>query len=328
MPEYQRKRPSLPGRDSSGKKVDILNEDFQPVSSREESASSPYHTELRRPAMQVSYSSSFVSSPTPDLIRSESYDTRDSDSSHREATLPATPPTPVDDFHGTHSDRGASYLPDHSAQHSYPGQQLFGDYGQYPMTQAGYYPDRIRDMYEEDAQQCEKGPKRYPCKFAEREGCTKTFTTSGHASRHSKIHTAEKSILCEFAGCNKKFTRKDNMRQHYETHSKEKDRPRKSQSSHSPLTRPAGIKKPVRQYSLSEVRPVIATTTEDAMVDPQLYVAQPPYASDRCTPVSPIQAPYSISVVDRTLSSHSVAARMGSALDVLADAANYSNTCH
>ncbi|RDW88898.1 hypothetical protein BP6252_00930 [Coleophoma cylindrospora] len=321
MCEQQRKRPSLPGRDSSGKKVDILNEDSQTTFSRDEGSSSPSNTTFQRPTMPTAHSSSsFVSSPTPDLIRSGSSDTRDSDSSH-----PATPPTPMDDFHGRHSDHGASFLPDHLAQHSYPGQQLFGDYGHYTMNQTGYYPEKIRDMYEDDSQQSDKGPKRYPCKFAEREGCTKTFTTSGHASRHSKIHTAEKSILCEFPGCNKKFTRKDNMRQHYETHSKEKDRPRKSQSSHSPLTRPAGIKKPARQYSLSDVRPAIATT-EDTVVDPQLYTTAPSYANERCTPVSPGQSAYSVPIVDRTLSSRPVTCRMESALDVLANAANYSNS--
>lgn len=67
------------------------------------------------------------------------------------------------------------------------------------------------------------GPqRRYPCKF--REICDKTFTTSGHASRHAKIHGGEKTIECSYEGCTKRFTRADNMKQHLETHKKDKSR--------------------------------------------------------------------------------------------------------
>ena len=75
------------------------------------------------------------------------------------------------------------------------------------------------------------GTKRYHCRYADAVGCEKTFTTSGHASRHSKIHTCEKGIQCAFAGCPKKFTRADNMKQHLETHFKDARRPRPSTSS-------------------------------------------------------------------------------------------------
>ncbi|KAJ5137869.1 hypothetical protein N7526_004102 [Penicillium atrosanguineum] len=47
-------------------------------------------------------------------------------------------------------------------------------------------------------------------------GCSATFTTSGHAARHGKKHTGEKSVHCPI--CNKAFTRKDNMKQHIRTH--------------------------------------------------------------------------------------------------------------
>lgn len=61
--------------------------------------------------------------------------------------------------------------------------------------------------------------KRYPCKDP---NCDRTFTTSGHASRHAKIHEGSKPILCTFEGCPKRFTRQDNMKQHLETHRKDK----------------------------------------------------------------------------------------------------------
>ncbi|KAL8830874.1 MAG: hypothetical protein Q9170_005532 [Blastenia crenularia] len=58
--------------------------------------------------------------------------------------------------------------------------------------------------------------KKFPCPHANRYDCSDTFTTSGHASRHGKKHTGEKSVVCPT--CNKAFTRKDNMKQHERTH--------------------------------------------------------------------------------------------------------------
>ncbi|KAJ6131211.1 hypothetical protein N7523_001671 [Penicillium sp. IBT 18751x] len=57
---------------------------------------------------------------------------------------------------------------------------------------------------------------KYPCPYATSHGCSATFTTSGHAARHGKKHTGEKSVHCPI--CNKAFTRKDNMKQHIRTH--------------------------------------------------------------------------------------------------------------
>lgn len=57
---------------------------------------------------------------------------------------------------------------------------------------------------------------KYPCPYAASHNCSATFTTSGHAARHGKKHTGEKSVLCPI--CNKAFTRKDNMKQHIRTH--------------------------------------------------------------------------------------------------------------
>ena len=111
--------------------------------------------------------------------------------------------------------------------------------------------DQRTDSYEsrpgdEDESGIDRAAKRYPCRYRDSHGCEKTFTTSGHASRHSKIHTAEKAVHCTFENCNKKFTRSDNMKQHLETHNKEKDRRgsgHKSSGSRSGLTISAGVKK-------------------------------------------------------------------------------------
>ncbi|KAL3230008.1 Transcriptional regulator NRG1 [Nakaseomyces bracarensis] len=53
--------------------------------------------------------------------------------------------------------------------------------------------------------------------------CLTGFTTSGHLSRHLKIHTGEKSHVCPHEGCNQSFSRHDNCLQHYRTHQKKKD---------------------------------------------------------------------------------------------------------
>jgi hypothetical protein len=46
--------------------------------------------------------------------------------------------------------------------------------------------------------------------------CVKTFSTSGHASRHAKTHEGRREHVC--GECFKRFGRKDNMRQHMTTH--------------------------------------------------------------------------------------------------------------
>ncbi|RKO95286.1 hypothetical protein CAUPRSCDRAFT_4592, partial [Caulochytrium protostelioides] len=57
--------------------------------------------------------------------------------------------------------------------------------------------------------------KRFLCRFA---GCTKSFSTSGHLSRHARIHEGLRPFVCPFADCGSSFARHDNMMQHYRTH--------------------------------------------------------------------------------------------------------------
>lgn len=127
-----------------------------------------------------------------------------------------------------------------------------------------------------------KGPKskngiqkRYPCKF--RDICDKTFTTSGHASRHAKIHGGEKTIECSYQGCTKRFTRADNMKQHLETHKKDKSRrpDRLARgASHTPMRRrqSASSRGSVSRYSTPRDSPPLLSPaiTAAPMVSPGL----------------------------------------------------------
>ncbi|KAI8839532.1 hypothetical protein BJ741DRAFT_515794, partial [Chytriomyces cf. hyalinus JEL632] len=55
--------------------------------------------------------------------------------------------------------------------------------------------------------------KRYSCKFP---GCTKDFSTSGHAARHARLHQNHKPFACD--QCHMSFYRNDNLTQHKRSH--------------------------------------------------------------------------------------------------------------
>ncbi|KAJ1937396.1 transcriptional repressor [Linderina pennispora] len=74
--------------------------------------------------------------------------------------------------------------------------------------------------------------RKYKCSYP---GCGKAFTTSGHLSRHHRIHTGEKNFVCLHPSCNSRFSRQDNMMQHYRTHLSPGSRRPRSTHAHHPF---------------------------------------------------------------------------------------------
>lgn len=221
-------------RDASGRRVSLLNDEPVYDSYYDSSSRRSHHrTSSQLLSHQYSSSRSSSSSPhTPELLRSDSYD------STSPSNDPMSPLTPTVAF-------------DYSRQYLYAGGHSgYDDYGADVSQKHGSFSESTRSTsYDDDAPPTpavpERSAKRYPCRYRDSHGCEKTFTTSGHASRHSKIHTAEKAVQCTFPDCQKKFTRADNMKQHLETHYKDKSRASGSQrtgkSSSSSSARKLGI---------------------------------------------------------------------------------------
>ncbi|ESZ97072.1 hypothetical protein SBOR_2563 [Sclerotinia borealis F-4128] len=262
-------RPLLQGRDSSGNEVSLLNITQEteaspyPVSQAQPEQSLPsfLHFEKGRPMFvlggpraappMVRINSNISTTSTtsaPSLLRSNSSNSYGTN----EAQSPITPTfTPTGNAHG----RSYFFPQQYENENPYFEHNSMGEFqpnsSLASITQMAMqsnnmqqYPEQqhsIQHLFHGGPHHGVTNPvpakKRYSCKYKVEYQCDRTFTTSGHASRHLKIHTAEKMIPCIFPNCEKKFTRKDNMKQHLETHS----RPR---SKGNPLlTKPARVQK-------------------------------------------------------------------------------------
>lgn len=232
-------RPGLKGRNSSGQEVSLLSTqpseeapvsrpismfDYALPTSR---SSVSYSTDVPRMARMSSNESMESNISVPSLPRSNSFDSYATNEVH-------SPITPTYSPYG----RNDSYSTQHGKSHNWYERDTMDEYHSNsslpPLTHQAIHTMNVQQQYPEGHfhdndsyhAQSERVPeKRYPCRFRESHNCIKTFTTSGHASRHSKIHSAEKMVRCTYpGGCPKKFTRADNMKQHLETHYKDKPR--------------------------------------------------------------------------------------------------------
>lgn len=295
---------------ASGRRVSILNGDDGPAASpsfqtysRARDSASPYHTQAPRVSSVPS---------TPELLRSDSYD------SYR-AAEPVSPLTPL-------------YEPVTGYAH-HPAPDYRSSYDEYYKEIAAYAgtkrrPSTLSDgrsvLYEDDYATTatasttsnnsngERPGKRFPCRYRDTHGCDKTFTTSGHASRHSKIHTAEKAVPCSFHGCTKKFTRADNMKQHLETHFKDKSRSASSRPSLSSSERRSSASgKSSSRSKAAAVAAAAAAATAAAGIPESLP--------------SPTGDAWDLASLRHQLSRRPSVARTQSGLDTLAMAATITN---
>ncbi|KAI1115405.1 hypothetical protein F5Y14DRAFT_136566 [Nemania sp. NC0429] len=267
----------MQARDATGRQVSLLNDDIYASCP---SYPSPTH-----------YASGGDQSPlarTPELMRSDSYDSNAS----YDALSPLTPNV-----------------------YDYSARPYYDDYPsdkQAPVKRPVYIATHRSRSYDDDSSNAsqEKPGKRYPCRYRESHGCEKTFTTSGHASRHSKIHTAEKAVQCTFPGCHKKFTRADNMKQHLETHFKDKSRTPGSSKSKSACLSSSSKRGSTSSKSSS------STQSNRASHDVQMWDVEQPSADFMPLP-SPGGA-WDMRSLNAPLMGRPGAARTSSGLDALA----------
>ncbi|KAF2189420.1 hypothetical protein K469DRAFT_562386, partial [Zopfia rhizophila CBS 207.26] len=210
---------TMDGKNSSGRRISLLNDNPEPPLQ-------PVRLPSITPSLgsrTSSYTSSPIGSPpTPQLVRSDS-----SDSRAMQTPSPVTPefgfeglppaqnmPSPVFTpaaFFPAQKDLISAYPP--ISQNSGPLPYHAG-----AAPQAAYFgPKQGPENQPMSASANPRSKKNsYPCPMAKQYNCNDYFTTSGHAARHAKKHTGKKDAFCP--ECNKAFTRKDNMEQHRRTH--------------------------------------------------------------------------------------------------------------
>ncbi|KAJ5951124.1 Zinc finger C2H2 [Penicillium vulpinum] len=166
-----------------------------------------------------------------------------------------------------------------SAYHPYARQDPRRDPYRFPARgPAARTPPETRSSTSEPASSQTGAPRgtgrknKYPCPYAASHGCTATFTTSGHAARHGKKHTGEKSVHCPI--CNKAFTRKDNMKQHIRTH-----------RTHSDDIRSTSEPETDARWAVGRPNPAYASASH------QRNISQPMEAAVRPPPGTGPQAP-------------------------------------
>ena len=330
-------RPNIHGRNSSGKQVSLLIDDSAPFQGSRPLFGNASYGNVTKMARSNSNNSaiSAASSPrTPGLHRSDSYDSQTTND-------PASPITPVfmtdygemTAYTSANSFKGSTSHQYEDRLYEYP--PPYATNQQYSLAARPAFPDRrtssyAEAQYDEESyhQNQERGTKRYPCRYRDSHHCEKTFTTSGHASRHSKIHTAEKAVHCTYQGCQKKFTRADNMKQHLETHYKSKN----GSSTHKSSSKPAhssttGVRKPAPPSRSSRPSSRNIGQAEYVPYDPAMYAGPSTERYPRATHTSSPVVPYGsmdLSNMHNALMSRPMTARTESSsagLDVLANIA-------
>ncbi|KAF2813536.1 uncharacterized protein BDZ99DRAFT_382411, partial [Mytilinidion resinicola] len=198
---------TMDGKNSSGRRISLLNDNEPPSSARLPSLSLRSRTS--------SYASSPSSPPTPLLVRSDS-----SDSAAMQTPSPITPDFSFETMGPSLQMASpvftqAFYQPPKELQSAYPPiPQSAGPLPYNTGAQMAYFQPPPAEQPSPANPRSKKNS--YPCPMAKQFNCSDYFTTSGHAARHAKKHTGKKDAYCP--ECNKAFTRRDNMVQHRRTH--------------------------------------------------------------------------------------------------------------
>lgn len=274
----------MDGRNSSGRKISLLNED---------ASSAPYYH-----SRSSSYSSTPCLSPqTPHLVRSDS-----ADSAIMQTPSPITPDLAYDGLtmsqqvtspvfpYFQKDPAGYPAVPQSSGPLPYPTSamavqpQLPHSPPQtilYPQAQAAAAASSAAPERRQPSSTNGKSKKNsYPCPMAKQFNCHDYFTTSGHAARHAKKHTGKKDAYCP--ECNKAFTRKDNMEQHRRTHQNGRSTGKVSDDSRA---------RKLSKTQLSKRPKPAPLQTQMALVDPALPVS-PSSSFGFASAMSAVSAPY------------------------------------
>lgn len=283
----------MDGRNSSGRKISLLNNDS-------DVASACHLSKVQLPSLaeHSSSASSCASTPsltpqTPHLVRSTSSESR---------CFPT--PSPLTPSYNHFDHISAAHAHD-ARQHYYivnsqscakmdeqnesmyppiPGASdaMSSAYPMPPQMQQQMPPQPMQQQYRASnspasepshvstisaASNTKPQPKKnhYPCPMAKQVNCTDSFTTSGHAARHAKKHTGKKDAFCP--ECNKAFTRKDNMEQHRRTHQNGRGALRSGDD--------AKVKKPARPQAKKNTiksEPLLEAAVEQQLSEQQLQV--------------------------------------------------------
>lgn len=258
-------------RDATGRCIDLLNREQDPPRSAKPTPMASFSPFDRRARQTSSIPA------TPELFRADSYDSQ-------EGPGPISPITPLDEPGYSYTSPfglGTRTLPEYAVERRFSYDVLDRRPSYEAKVCAGPAPI--------SRQGNEEPEKRFPCRFREELGCMKDFTTSGHASRHARIHTKQKSVHCTYDGCDKKFTRADNMKQHLETHFKKQKRATAPRSPPGSARRnSAASRRPPSPRSLSSAARRSAPSREDLADQPaRMAIEAQAYAEVNRLPLHP-----------------------------------------
>ncbi|KAF3160571.1 transcriptional repressor [Orbilia oligospora] len=197
---------------SAGRRVSILCDQARPA----------YHSSRSEPYFSSSYGRRSPTPPlSPDMRRPYHSERSDSYSStgsiYSDISSPRTPITPdsmsLPSLGKLLNNCPEGYRPSMSSRSSSTSSCASSVSSASPVISTKCIEEEDDDEESNPANPAvKKSVRKYTCH------CGKSFTTSGHLARHTRIHTGEKNYECPQPGCGARFSRQDNCMQHFRTH--------------------------------------------------------------------------------------------------------------